>query len=79
MAEVRDFKSFQDTRSHVPGHLGPDRGRVIVVKIGGQGVWVRPKGLSSGKVFVSWEEIYSYGIVQEAREKVKQKRLVRRK
>ena len=74
MNEVRETKQYKATKSLVPSFLGPDRNKAIVVRVTPQGVWIKPKGAQkNGVVYVSWEEIYSFGIIQDAKRKVAQK------
>jgi len=70
MNKVVALKQFKETRGVVPAFVGTARGRLILVKLHEQGVWVKAKGKKT-MFFVSWAVIYGFAVSTDAREKLK--------
>lgn len=63
MAEIKESKSYKESTQTVLPHLGPDRGKKVMVKWTPHGVWVKPKNARQERaVFVSWGEVHSAGV-----------------
>ena len=72
MNEIRETKQYKATKASVPPSLGPDRGKMVVVKTTPHGVWMKPKGAQkNGVVFISWQEIYCVAVLRDAKEAIK--------
>lgn len=71
MAAVKALKQFKETEGKVPNHVGPERGRAVMVKFHPTGVWVKAKG-KRDSIFIGWDEIYSYAAWGQAKERAKE-------